>query len=145
MTTRRWIFFFIAVLLGLGLGLYYGWIVSPVQYVDMTPGTLRPDFRTDYTLMVAEVFKSDQDIDVAARRMALLGSQPPADMAQQALTLAQQYGYSTGDITLLQNLAVALQVWRPGGALQTPQATQTSQGSQSSSQTSQAQSNGATP
>ena len=114
MSTRRWIFFIVSLALGLGLGLYYGWVVSPVQYVDMTPSTLRADFRADYTLMVAEVFKSDQNIDVAARRMALLGSQPPAEIAAQALASAQQYGYSAPDITLLQNLSVALQVWRPG-------------------------------
>ena len=145
MTTRRWIFFFVSLALGLGLGLYYGWVVSPVQYVDMTPATLRPDFRTDYTLMVAEVFKSDQNIDVAARRMALLGSQPPADMAEQALTLAQQYGYSAADVTLLQNLSVALQVWRPGSPAPVSTATANTQSAQSSQSSQSLQSSASTP
>jgi hypothetical protein len=116
MTTRRWIFFFITLALGLGLGLYYGWVISPVQYVDTTPGTLRIDFRADYTLMVAEVFQSDQNIDLAGQRMSTLGSQPPAETAAQALSFAQQNGYSPADIALLQNLVLALQVSQPAGA-----------------------------
>lgn len=120
MTTRRWIFFLISVALGLGLGLFYALVISPVQYVDTTPGTLRIDFRTDYTLMVAEVFKNDQNIDVAARRLALLSSQPPAEIVGQALAFAQQNGYTAADITLLQNLAAGLQGWQPGAAGTTP-------------------------
>src|SRR5258706_4567699 len=116
MTALRWILFLVSLAVGLGLGLFYTWFVSPVQYVDTTPGTLRADFRADYTLMVAEVFKSDQNIDVAARRLALLSSQPPADTAQQAIVFAQQNGYSTVDVGLLQNLAAALPVWQPGQA-----------------------------
>jgi hypothetical protein len=115
MTIRRWIFFLISLALGLGLGLFYAWVLSPVEYVDTTPGTLRVDYRSDYTLMVAEVFQSDQNIDQAARRLATLSSQPPVEVAKQALTFAQQNGYTPADIALLQNLIAALQVWQPGG------------------------------
>lgn len=128
MTTRRWIFFLISVALGLGLGLLYAWVLSPVQYVDTTPGTLRTDFRADYTLMVAEVFKNDQNIDVAARRLALLSSQPPAEIVGQALAFAQQNGYTAADITLLQNLAAGLQGWQPSGV--TPPAPSTTPAAQ---------------
>jgi hypothetical protein len=116
MTSRRWIFFFISLAIGLGLGLYYAWVISPVQYFDATPGTLRADFRTDYTLMVAEVFKNDQNIDAAARRLALLSSQPPTEITEQALSFARQNGYTSADVALLQNLTAALQIWQPAGA-----------------------------
>jgi hypothetical protein len=116
MTTRRLIFFFVALALGIGLGLYYGYVLSPVQYVDTTPGTLRIDFQADYTLMVAEVFQSDQNIDLAGQRMSTLGSRPPAEIAAQVLSFAQQSGYSPADIALLQNLVLALQVSQPAGA-----------------------------
>jgi len=116
MTTRRWIFFFISLALGLGLSLYYGWVLSPVQYTDTTPGTLRIDFQADYTLMVAEVFQSDQNIALAGQRMTTLGSRPPVEIAAQALTFAQQNGYSPADVALLQNLLTALQVSQPAGA-----------------------------
>jgi hypothetical protein len=114
MTTRRWIFFFISLALGLGLGLFYGWVFSPVQYTDTTPGALRIDYQADYTLMVAEVFQSDQNIDLAGQRMTALGT--PAEIAAQALSFAQQNGYSSADIALLQNLLTALQVSQPAGA-----------------------------
>jgi len=115
MTTRRWIFFFITLVLGLGLGLFCGWVVWPVQYTDTAPSTLRTDFQTDYTLMVAEVFQSDQNIELAGQRMAKLGSLPPAEIAAQALSFAQQNGYSSTDVALLQNLLTALQVAQPVG------------------------------
>jgi hypothetical protein len=113
MSAQRWLLFTLSILLGLALGLIYGWVISPVQYVDTTPSTLRADFRTDYTLMVAEIFESDQNIEQAARRLASLGSQAPAQIAAQALSFAQNNHYSAADIGLLQNLIVALQVWQP--------------------------------
>jgi len=87
MKPLRWIFFIISLAVGIGLGLFYAWVLSPVQYVDTTPGTLRIDYRSDYTLMVAEVFNSDHNVDVAARRLALLSSQPPMEIAKQSLAL----------------------------------------------------------
>ena len=115
MTTRRWIFFFLSLALGLGLGLFFGWVLSPVQYVDTTPGTLRIDFQTDYTLMIAEIFQRDQNVDLAGQRLATLGSQPPLETTAQALSFAQKNNYSSDDIALLQNLFTALQIAQPAG------------------------------
>ena len=112
MSAQRWFLFALSIIIGLGLGLLYGWVISPVQYVDTTPSTLRADFKADYTLMVAETFESEQNLEQAARSLASLGSQPPAQIAAQALTFAQNHNYATPDIGLLQNLAVALQVWQ---------------------------------
>jgi hypothetical protein len=44
----RWTLFFIVLLLGLGLGLLYGWVINPVSYQDTTLDTLRIDYKTDY-------------------------------------------------------------------------------------------------
>ena len=123
-TTLRWIFFLLCLAAGIGIGLYYALAISPVQYVDTTPGTLRIDYRSDYSLMIAEVYKKDQNIDLAARRLAVLGSQPPVEIAQQAIAFGQQNGYTSEDVALLQNLASALQVWQPGSTAQ-PQPTGT--------------------
>lgn len=122
MSAQRWFLFALSIILGLALGLVYGWVISPVQYVDTTPSTLRADFRTDYTLMVAETFESDQNVDQAARRLASLGSQPPAQIASTALTFAQEHNYAATDLGLLQNLTVALQVWQPPVGNSTPDA-----------------------
>ena len=115
----RWIWFLIALALGIAAGLYYGWVSNPVSYVDTTPDSLRPDYRTDFVLMVAEAFRASQDPASAARQLAILGSQPPAATVQQALVYAHTYNFSPDDIELIQKLAFAMQTWQqptPGGS-----------------------------
>jgi hypothetical protein len=105
----RWIGFIIAILLGAALGLSYGWIFSPVRYVDTSPDTLRIDYKTDYVLMVAEAYQNENDLGLAVRRLALLGNVSPANMVGQAVEFAQKYGYAEADITRMQALWGELQ------------------------------------
>ncbi|MBU4224304.1 MAG: hypothetical protein KKC71_00585 [Chloroflexi bacterium] len=109
----RWQKFFIMIALGLAAGLVYGWVISPVEYTNTTPDTLRADYRRDYVLMAAEVFNADQNLDQAARRLGILGSEHPARIATQALNYAQQANFPESDLALLQSLATALQTWQP--------------------------------
>jgi hypothetical protein len=109
----RWIPILIAALAGLALGLFYGWKVDPVQYTDITPDVLRVDFRTDYVLMAAEAFRTEQDPALAAERLAVLGSDPPAQIAGEAYDYARQSGYAAEDLAAIQELSVALQTWQP--------------------------------
>jgi len=37
----RWIRFFLAIAVGIAGGLFYGWWVNPVEYVNTSPDTLR--------------------------------------------------------------------------------------------------------
>ncbi|HUH97133.1 MAG TPA: hypothetical protein VLZ89_07235 [Anaerolineales bacterium] len=109
----RWLFSLIALAVGIGLGLFYGWEINPVQFVDTTPASMRADYRADYVLMIAEAYHADQNMDSAIRRLALLGSAPPADIAAQALQTGQSLGYSADDVALLQELRRALQAYQP--------------------------------
>lgn len=109
----RWIPALIAGILGLIFGLIYGLIIDPIQYSDITPEALRIDYRTDYVLMVAEAFHSEQDPALASKRLALLGSIPPAVIVEDAFNYAQNASYAADDLNLLQELAVALQTWEP--------------------------------
>lgn len=109
----RWLPILIAAILGITLGLVYGWVINPVQYTDITPDALRIDYRTDYVLMVAEAYQAEQDPALAAERLAVLGSEPPALIAGEAYKFAQQSGYPADDLMLIQELAVALQTWQP--------------------------------
>jgi hypothetical protein len=110
---RRWIWFFIVVLLGLAVGLLYGWVINPVEYIDTTPARLRSDYQTDYVLMVAEAYQAEGDLDLAARRLAVLGESPPAEIVRQAMILAAQIPYPDSDQELLSLLASDLQTWNP--------------------------------
>lgn len=113
---RRWLFFLLAIAAGIGLGLLYGWVVNPVKYIDTSPDTLRADYRADYVLMVAEIYHGERDLALAARRLAILGSEHPAKIAAAALDFALQHGYAPQDVALLQELAWALLTWQPAAA-----------------------------
>lgn len=115
MSSKNWLIFALAVLCGVVFGLVYGWVLSPVEYIDTTPADLRADFKADYTLMVAETYASEQNLDLAARRLANLGSQPPLEIASAALAFARQNGYAAPDLELIQNLTLALQTWQAPG------------------------------
>lgn len=108
----RWILPLLALVIGISLGLYYGWVVSPVQYVDTAPDTLRADYRADYVLMVAETYQMEMDPDLAVRRLAVLGSQAPGEIASQSLDYAREIGYSADDLALMQKLTIAMQAWQ---------------------------------
>ena len=109
----RYILFLLTLLAGLGAGLFYGWVLSPVEFVDTSPDTLRQDYKTDYVLMAAEAYSVEGDVALAARRLALLGDETPFISAQQALTFAVQVGYAPSDLALLRELVDALETWNP--------------------------------
>jgi len=108
----RWIWFIIVVIIGIAGGLLYGWVLNPVKYVDTTPDTLRIDYKTDYVLMVAETYHADKDIDLAVRRLSILG-EPPAEITIQAILFAEQNGYTDNDLLLMRSLSGALQLLKP--------------------------------
>ena len=107
----RWVFIVLALLAGIGLGLVYGWFVDPVDYFDITPDTLRADYKADYVLMIAEAYRVEQDPGLAARRLAVFGSQSPSSIAARGLEYARTSGIPDSDIVLLQELVTALQAW----------------------------------
>ena len=104
---KRWLRFFFAIAVGLGLGLYYGWVLNPVDIVDTTPATLRQDYKTDFVLMVAEGYHLDGDLETARQHLALLGNDPETVVAQ-ALEYASQLGYAPPDLYLMRDLLMAL-------------------------------------
>jgi hypothetical protein len=109
----RWIRFGIVIILGFGLGLAYGWIISPVQYVDTAPDSLREDFKTDYVLMVAEAYDADENLALAVRRLAMLGGDTPVVLVEAAVQVGEKLGYNPDDLGLMEDLQKALQTWNP--------------------------------
>ena len=117
----RWIKFLIAIALGAAAGMYFGWVVSPVEYVDASPAALRVDYRADYVLMVAEVYDSEGDLSMAVRRLAQLGDLPPADIVAEAIAFGmEKNNFVEPDLALLQKLAIALQSWNPSLGVTAP-------------------------
>jgi hypothetical protein len=111
MRPNRWLIFFLALVLGISAGLAYGWIIDPVDFYDLTPDTLRLDYKADYVLMTAEAYHTEQDAGLAARRLAILGSQSPVAIASGGLKYAQENGFSDSDLALMKELVTAMQAW----------------------------------
>jgi len=101
----------LALVLGAGIGVAYGWYIDPVDFFDLTPDTLRADYKADYVLMTAEAYSVEQDPGLAARRLAIFGTKSPSAIAADGLTYARANGFSDEDISLMQELITALQGW----------------------------------
>ncbi|MBV6395627.1 MAG: hypothetical protein HFACDABA_01205 [Anaerolineales bacterium] len=110
---KRWVWILPALVIGTALGLLYGWVVDPIEFTDLTPETLRADYRADYILMVAEAYQSEKDADLAARRLAIFGSDSPAEIAASALPFGRENGFSASEISALETLVAALRAWQP--------------------------------
>jgi hypothetical protein len=118
--SSRWFRFILVILIGLAAGLYYSLVFNPIKMVDAQPGALRVDFKTDYVLMVAETYHSDQNLDMGIQRLALLGDTPPNEIVLQAILFAEKNGYSASDLDLMRDLSDALLTYNPGGETPTP-------------------------
>jgi hypothetical protein len=116
----RWSKFLIALILGALAGLFYGWVVNPVEYVDIAPQSLRVDYKTDYVLMIAEAYQVDHDMGIAVRRLARLGSTAPKEIVADALNYALQHEYASQDLSLFQRLSEDLTTWNPNQEVPTP-------------------------
>src|SRR4030067_994451 len=97
----------IGLVLGVATGLIYGWIISPVEYINTAPDSLRADYRTDYVLMVAQAHAVDGGLELAQKSLAALGPEPPSESAVQAIQYAAEQGFSQADIEALRQLALA--------------------------------------
>ena len=104
-----------AILIGIALGVIYGWVIDPIEYTDVTPNILRADYRADYVLMVAEAHQSEQNSETSARRLAMLGSESPAQIVTSTLDYAANNGFTQDEIILLQGLLTAMQTYQPQG------------------------------
>jgi hypothetical protein len=105
----RWTIFFLVILLGLGLGLVYGWVINPISFEDTTLNNLRIDYKTDYTLMVAEVYHQENDLEWALNRLTLLEDSSPLESVENALRFASQEEYTLPDMFLLRDLHNAIE------------------------------------
>lgn len=100
----------LALLLGLGLGLAYSWVISPVTYVDASPALLRSDFKDQYRSIIAASYASIHDLPRARARLELLGDvDPTGELSAQAQRLLAS-GESAEVVQPLAQLATDLQL-----------------------------------
>jgi hypothetical protein len=108
------------IVLGSLLGLLYGWVIRPVEYIDTTPDALRSDYRADYVLMVSEAYASDEDLDLARVRLAALGPRSPVSLVVETIDFGLQFGYTQLDLETLNRLVVDLRAIPPSAEIESP-------------------------
>ena len=115
MTSSNLIKVAIAAILGIALGLVYGWVIDPIEYTDVPPNILREDYRADYVLMVAEAYQNEIDSETVARRLAVFGGESPALITSVTLEYAKKNNFTENEIQALQDLLTAMQTYQPQG------------------------------
>ena len=112
MQKNRLLGFFVSILIGLLIGVIYGWFINSPKAVNTSLDTLRDDYKTDYVLMIAEIYHADKNTGLASSSLVKFGD--PDQVVQHALDKAQTYRLSDGDIALLTELAQGLKGNQPG-------------------------------
>lgn len=105
----RKILFFGMILIGVLAGLAYGWLVQPGFRSDLPLHSLRQDFKSDYVLMVAEIYSKDGDLKLATQRLDQLEPGNPIQLTSNALVYARSAGYSINDLELISKLIQDMQ------------------------------------
>jgi hypothetical protein len=107
------IIFGLGLATGLGLSLYLGLVLSPVEYVDTHPASLHQAYKDDYILMIAAVYARDEDIAAARDVLAALGFEDAgravAEAAQRFIAARQP----EADLRRLARLAAAFEAVTP--------------------------------
>jgi len=103
----------IGLLIGITLGLLYGWVIRPLDSGETSPHSLKDQYQADMVLMIAEIFAAEKDLDLARQRLTTLGFQANTDIVINALNFAKAHDFSDHDIQLLMNLSTQLDLITP--------------------------------
>ena len=74
----------VSLLLGIGVGLLFGWVIAPVEWVDATPDVLREDLRVDHLRMIIDSYEVNLDAELALDRYNELGETKDATLEMVA-------------------------------------------------------------
>ncbi len=62
-----------ALILGIILGVFYAWVINPVEWTDAAVEQLRFDLKEDYLRMAIDSYSVNKDVELAKSRYAQLG------------------------------------------------------------------------
>ncbi|MGD8633986.1 MAG: hypothetical protein PVF85_10475 [Anaerolineales bacterium] len=83
----------LGLILGFSAGLYYSWVINPVEYVDADPASLRADYKQEALTVIAGAYAHTGDLQRASARLNLLDLDNPANtlarLAQSMLASGQ--------------------------------------------------------
>lgn len=104
---RRFLLSFAAALvIGALVGLYFGWVQFPVQYVDSPASDLAQRYQDEYTVMIATAYLDDQDLTGAIERLRVLGVENAPAYVQE---VTERYITNSRDLQDIQTLVLLAQ------------------------------------
>jgi hypothetical protein len=109
---RAFLVIILGFAVGLGAGLAFGWS-RPVNTVKTDPTALSAEWQADWTLMTAQAYSLDGDLNAARQRLALLGGDDPGARVAQRGERAMAEGLPPSYIGTLARLAAALDARTP--------------------------------
>lgn len=95
MRQTGWLAVAAGIAVGIAIGILYAWLISPVEYVDTAPNSLRPSYRQEYLALIAQAYSSTGDLERAKARLDLFQLTDPAD---ELAALAQQRLADRGEV-----------------------------------------------
>lgn len=104
----------VALLAGLGLGLAYAWLISPVRVIDSAPIALRADFKDHFRSAIAASYAGTGNLARAQARLSLLGDADPVE----ALNAQAQRMLAGGDPASAEKMARLASALGSGGVVQ---------------------------
>lgn len=97
---------------GIGLGLYLGWVAWPTEFTDANPSVLQAEYRQDYVYLIAAAYTADNNLLAAQKRVASLG-EDGRDVVLAVTVDAILQGGDEVEIRQLVQLAAALGLESP--------------------------------
>ena len=104
---------FIFLAIGLGLGLFIGWVVWPVNIIEAPPADLRSDWKAETIWLAAQAFAYDGDLELAQTRLAPLGSDDLGRLVLDRAERAIEQKFPAQQIKYLARLAAAFGATSP--------------------------------
>ena len=92
----------LGLILGFSAGLYYSWVLNPVEYVDADPASLRADYKQEALVVIAGAYAGTGDLPRARARLGLLKLDNPANTLAR---LAQNLLAADQDVRTARELA----------------------------------------
>jgi hypothetical protein len=96
------------LVLGVAMGLFYSWVISPVKYVDAPPYALRADFKDEYRALVAAAHLYSYDLLRAEDRLEQLKEDNPSENLAMQAQKALAEGRPDEEVRALGILGLAL-------------------------------------
>ena len=98
-------YLFTGILIGLALGVLWGWYVAPVEYTDTAPGSLRADYQDEYRTLIALAYLFNNDPARTQARISLLEDNDPAASYTALAQRANAVGRSDEEVQARSRMA----------------------------------------